>query len=217
MRLTQWIQTYGRWAAFLILLAAAYFIASIVYRAAPTSTFVLVLAAMIFIVFHYGRAIKNFDLHALDNWARNRMSMVGVHEWHTPYHAASRFCDPKVVRERNDAAAQMNSIMMEFIKERSPVPDMPINYSAYETARTKHEQYNTVLAGQLLEKLIAGDIIAKGSVRQDGITDNTERIIPSFNWNDMKLDILRSEASGGGLHYVSILIGKKSDPEPPSA
>src|SRR3974390_1484831 len=84
MRLAEWIQTYGRWAAFLILLAAAFFIASIVYRVAPTSTFVLVLTAMIFIVFHYGRAIKNFDLHALDNWSRNRLSMVGVHEWNTP-------------------------------------------------------------------------------------------------------------------------------------
>src|ERR1035437_2150469 len=123
----------------------------------------------------------------------------------------------------------MHSIMMELVKEqsgRAAVPvetdrskfteqerttgsDVTVSYSAYEAARAKHEQYNLALARDLLKQLIAGDLIAKGSPTQNGITQS-ERIIPKTHWNNMSLDISKSEASGRGLHYVGIVIGKQS-------
>jgi hypothetical protein len=191
---------------------------------------VLVCVAAILVVFRYWDAIKAFDLWALDKWARTRMGSIGIHAWHTPYHAATRFCDPTVIKARNDAAAKMNSIMMELVKEpsdraavpvetdRSKSPEQErtrptgsgvISYSAYEAARARHKQCNLTLARDLLKQLIAGDLIAKGSPTQNGITQS-ECIIPTSHWNDMSLDISKAEASGRGLHYIGIVIGKKS-------
>ena len=189
--IANWIRVYAIWTAILIL-SAATFIASIANGA--VLPLVLVCVAAILVIFRYWDAIKAFDSWALDKWARTRMGSIGIHEWHTPYHAATRFCDPTIVRERNHAAAKMNSIMMELVKEqsgrvavpvetdRSKVPEqertrpsgsgVTVSYSAYEAARARHEQYNLALARDLLKQLIAGDLMAKGSPAQNGITQS---------------------------------------------
>ena len=225
-QLTNWIRGYAIWTAILIL-SAATFIASIANGV--VLPLVLVCIAPFLVIFRYWDAIKAFDLWALDKWARTRMGSIGIHEWHTPYHAAKRFCDPTVVRARNDAAAKMNSIMMELVKEQSGRAAVPVetdrskfteqerttgsgvtvSYSAYEAAKANHKQYNLALARDLLKQLIAGDLIAKGSPTQNRITQS-ECIIPTSRWNNMSLDISKAEASGRDLHYVGIVIGKKS-------
>jgi hypothetical protein len=232
--LANWIRGYAIWTAILIL-SAVTFIASIANGV--VLPLVLVWVAAILVIFRYRDAIKAFDLRALDKWARTGMGSIGIHEWHTPYHAANRFCDPTVVSARNDAAAKMNSIMMELINEprgraavpvetnRSKIPEqertrstgsgVTISYSAYEAARARHEQYNLALARDLLKQLIAGDLIAKGSPTKNGLTQS-ECVIPTSHWNNMSLDISKSEASGAGLHYICIVIGKKSSLMPSS-
>jgi hypothetical protein len=223
--LANWIRGYAIWAAILILLAAA-FIASIAN--AVVLPLVLVCVAAALVIFRYSDVIKAFDLWALDKWARTRMGSIGIHEWHTPYHAAKRFCDPTLVRARNDAAAKMNFIMMELVKEpsgRAAVPvdtdrsiiseertrpaESGVSYSAYEAARARHEQYNLALGPDLLKQLVAGDLMAKGSLIQNGITQS-ECIVPTSHWKNMGLDISKAEAFGRGLHYIGIRIGKKS-------
>jgi hypothetical protein len=223
-----WIRIYAIWTAILIL-SAATFIALIANDV--VLPLVLVCVTAILFVFRDWDAIKAFDLWALDKWARTRMGSIGIYEWHTPYHAAARFCDPTVVRARNDTAAKMNSIMMELVKEpsgraavsvetdrsknserertRPSGSGVTVSYSAYEAARARHEQYNLALARDLLKQLIAGDLMAKGLPTQNGITQS-ECIIPTSHWNNMSLDISRSEASGRGLHYIGIVIGKNS-------
>ena len=212
--LANWIQGYAIWAAILIL-SAATFIASIANDV--VLPLVLVCVAATLVIFQYSDVIKAFDLWALDKWARTWMGSIGIHEWHTPYHAAKRFCDPKIVRARNDAAAKMNSIMMELVKEPSGLAAVPVetdrskiteqertrptgsgvavSYSAYEAARARHEQYNLAIARDLLKQLIAGDLMAKGSLTQNGMTQS-ECIIPTPRWKNMSLDISKAEASG---------------------
>jgi hypothetical protein len=224
--LANWIRSYAILTAILLLLAAT-FVGSITV----VIPLVLVCVAAFLVVLRYWDAIKTFDLWTLDKWVRARIGSIGIRDWYSPYHAANHFCDPTVVRARNDAAAKMNSIMMELVKgpsghaavpvetDRSKIPelertesagsDVTVSYSAYEAARAKHEQYNLALARDLLKQLIAGDLIAKGSPTQNGITES-ERIIPKTHWNNMSLDISKSEASGRGLHYVGIVIGKQS-------
>lgn len=68
------------------------------------------------LIFRYWAAIKAFDVWAFDEWGRMRLGTIGVRVWHAPYHAAEHFCDPQIVRARNKAASEMNSIMMEIIK-----------------------------------------------------------------------------------------------------
>ena len=223
--LANWIRSYAILTAILLVLAAT-FVGSIF--ALPL---VLVCVAAFLVILRYWDTIKTFDLWTLDKWVRVRIGSIGIHDWYTPYHAANHFCDPTVVRARNDAAAKMNSIMMELVKERSIQTEVPadtdrtknpeqerarsirsgatVSYSDYEAARAGHTQYNLALACNLLKQLIAGDLMAKGSHVQNGIRQS-ERIIPTSRWNNMGLDISKSEASGHELHYVGIGIGKKS-------
>ena len=224
--LARWIRSSAILTAILLLLAATFVLSITV--ALPL---VLVCVAAFLVILRYWDTIKTFDLWTLDKWVRVRIGSIGIHDWYTPYHAANHFCDPTVVRARNDAAAKMNSIMMELVKERSIQTEVPadtdrtknpeqerarsirsgatVSYSDYEAARAGHTQHNLALACNLLEQLIAGGLIAKGSLVQNGIRQS-ERIIPTSRWNNMDFDISKSEASGHELHYVGIAIGKKS-------
>jgi hypothetical protein len=222
-QLASWIQRYAIWIAILFLFAAT-FIASNANRTVLPLVFICV--AIVLIFFRYWDLINAFALSDFSKWARTRIGSIGIRHWHTPYHAATRFCDPTVVKTRNDAAAKMNSIMMELVKggrdaaaAETKIPEQettrPItsevteSYSAYERASAVHEQCNILLARDLLKQLIAGDLIAKGSSAQNEITQS-ECIIPKSHWTNMSFDIATSEASGSGLHYVRIVIGKRS-------
>ena len=191
---------------------------------------VLFLIAIGLLIFRYWEAIKAFDFWAFDEWARARMNSVGVREWHTPYHAAEHFCDPKIVKARNDAAGTMNIIMMELIRDRgrndadpngtSPLrlleKERPKPFSGgtglreleYETAQENRDKNNLALAQDLLKQLAVGDLLAKGLPTHNGTT-HSERIIPTSRWRVMRLNISKAEASGHGLHYIGIVIGKK--------
>lgn len=225
--LTIWIRGYATWAAILIL-SAATFIALIADGVVLPLVLVGVAAGLV--IFRYWAAIKAFDLAALDEWARARMGSIGIREWHTPYHAAELFCDPTIVRARNEAALKANSIMMELIKDPSRNVGAPVEadlikipeqeqatrsrsntagrHADYEAAQASHDQNNIALSRDLLTQLIAGNLMAKGSPTQNDTTQS-ERIIPTSRWRIMSLDISKAEASGGGLHYIGIVIGKK--------
>ena len=222
-QLASWIQRYAIWIAILVLFAATFIASSANGTALP---FVLICVAIGLIIFRYWDLINAFALSDFSKWARTRIGSIGIQHWHTPYHAAARFCDPTVVKTRNDAAAKMNSIMMELVKGgrdavavETKIPEQettrPIrrkvteSYSAYETASAVHEQCNRLLARDLLKQLIAGDLIAKGSSTQNGIVQS-ECIIPKSHWTNMSFDISTSEASGSGVHYVRIVVGKRS-------
>jgi len=221
-----WIRSYALLTAILLLLAATFVLSITVVLA-----LVLVCVAAFLVILRYWDTIKTFNLWTLDKWVRARIGTIGIRDWYSPYHAANHFCDPTVVRARNDAATKMNSIMMELVKERSIQTEVPadtdrsknpeqerarsirsgatVSYSDYEAARAGHTQYNLALARDLLKQLIAGDLIAKGSLVQTG-TRQSDCIIPTLHWNNMSLDISKSDAAGHELHYVGIVIGKKS-------
>jgi len=65
-----------------------------------------------------------------------------------------------------------------------------------------------MLSRDLHRQLIAGTLMAKGLPTQNE-TMRSERIIPKSRWRIMNLDISKAEASGRGLHYIGIVIGKK--------
>jgi len=221
------IWNYAPWIA-IVLFCVGLFIALI----ANGIVFPLVLLcfAIGFTLFRYWADIKKFDFWALDEWVHAKMDSIGIREWHTPYHGAEHFCDPAVVRERNEAAAKMNSIMMELIKAndqniRSPGGANHLSASDserarpfsggsglrqldYEAVQARRDRTNLVLAQELTRRLVAGNLIAKGLPTQSDTT-HSERIIPTSRWRVMKLDISKAEASGRGLHYIGIVIGKK--------
>ena len=225
-QLASWIQRYAIWIAILFLFAATFIASSANGTALP---FVLICVAIGLIIFRYWDLINAFALSDFSKWARTKIGSIGIQHWHTPYHAAERFCDLTVVKTRNDAAAKMNSIMMELVTggrdavavetNQSNIPEQETarlirsevteSYSAYETASAVHEQCNRLLARDLLKQLIAGDLIAKGSSTQNGIVQS-ECIIPKSHWTNLSFDISTSEASGSGVHYVRIIIGKRS-------
>lgn len=222
-----WIRGYATWLAILLVCAAA-------FSAAITNGIMfpltLVIAAVGLAVFRYWDAIKTFNLWGLEEWINAKIDLIGIREWHAPYHAVEIFCNPAAVRARNEAAAEMNSIMMELVKDQSRVVDAPIGadplkspsqknpgplrgklagrHADYEAAQTRHDQYNAALARELLKQLIRGDLIAKGLPVQHDVAES-ERVIPTSRWRIMGLDIAKAEASGRGWHYIGIVIGKK--------
>jgi hypothetical protein len=207
--LASWIRSYATSAATLFCLAAIFIALTVGGTALPMA---LLCVGVGLFTFRYWGAIKGFDLWALDEWVRTRMESSGISEWHTPYHAAALFCDPTVARARNEASLIMNSTMMEMIKDPSRKGGGPADtvarHADYEAARARHDQMNIMLSRDLHRQLIAGTLMAKGLPTQNE-TMRSERIIPKSRWRIMNLDISKAEASGRGLHYIGIVIGKK--------
>jgi hypothetical protein len=224
-KLPVWLWSHERWIILALLLIA--FFTGVVGNN-PILPLSLVVVAAGLAVFRYWDAIKSFDFWALDEWIRARMDSVGVREWHSPYHAAEIYCSPAIARARNEAAAQMNSLMMELIRGKDAVAragaassadrgfrlertDPARQHASYDAAQATLNQSNAALARELLAQLVRGDLIAKGLPLENDIV-KSERIIPMSRWRILSLDISKAKASGSGLSYEGIVIGKK----PPS-
>ena len=215
------IRPYAGWAAG-ALLATAIFIGLI----ATTVAFPLFLfaSACALAAFRYWDDLKTFDFWALDEWIRTRRDSIGIRDWHAAHHAAEYFCSPVVVKARNEAAAEMNSIMMELIRDKGRA-DTGAYFSStatslisenntgrththYDVAQARYNQCNTALSRELLELLTRGNLFAKGLLMRDD-TAMPERVIPTSRWRVMSLDIAKDTASGAGWSYTGILVGKK--------
>jgi hypothetical protein len=221
-KLPNWLWSYARWII-LAMLVIAFFIGVIGSNAVlPLGLAALALA---FTALRYWDEIKAFDFWAFDEWVRTRIDSMGVREWHSPYHAAEIYCSQVTARARNEAAAEMNTIMMELIRAKEPAgastrgafttdPDLrgandaSRRHANYDAAQVRHNQCNAALSRELLAQLARGDLIAKG-LPVEGDTTKSERVIPTSRWRVMSLDISKAKASGTGLSYEGIVIGKK--------
>ena len=164
--------------------------------------------AAILTVLRYRTDIKDFDFWAFDEWVRTRYDAFGIAEWHPLYQASELYCRHDIVRARNESAAQMNSIMMELLKDRSHAS---VLHSKYDAAQTRYNQCNIALARELLAYLRRGDLFAKGMLSKDG-EGKSERIVPTARWRVMDLDISKAAAAGEGWNYVGLIIGKTNNP-----
>jgi len=198
----------SRYAGWIIILfwAAAAFTALVASNAVIPLIFIAV--AAILTVVRYRTDIKNFDFWAFDEWARTRYDAFGIAEWHPVYHASEMYCRHDIVRARNDAAAQMNSIMMELLKDRSHASTL---HADYDAAQVRYNQCNAALARELLTYLRRGDLFAKGLLSRNGEA-KSERIIPTARWRVIELDISKATASGEGWSYVGIVAGRPNKP-----
>jgi hypothetical protein len=228
--LWNWIQSYTNWII-VILLAIGIFVALIASEIVLPLT--LIIAALALAIVRYWQAIKTFDFWALDEWFHARLNSIGVREWHAPYRAAEYFCNPTVVKVRNEAAAEMNTIMMELIRGQNTNIDGPASTDlsaprhppetnpekgsfarrrdTYDAAQIRHNQCNAALARELVALLAQDHLIAKGMLVRNDIA-HSERIIPTSRWRILKFDISKAEASAQGLNYTGIVIGKKPVP-----
>jgi hypothetical protein len=166
---------------------------------------ILFVTAATLMVVVYWQSLKAFDFWAADEWVRTRLSLAGVRDWYPPYNAVEHFCDPKLVMGRNMAAAEMNAVMMELIKDPKSVAAK--RNAAYDAAKIKHDQCNTALARALSAQLASGKLLAKGLPLRDDVT-HSERAIPTAQWRILTLDIAKAEATGPGCYYSGIVIGK---------
>jgi hypothetical protein len=218
------IRPYAGWAA-LVLLVVAIFGGLI----AANFTFPLtcLFAAAGLAVFRFWEPLKTFDFWAFDEWARMRFDALGVRDWHAPHHAAEMYCSQVAVRTRNEAAAEMNVIMMELIRGQERIVGASTGASQtdyadprtfednrtdrnakYDAAQIRYNQCNISLSRELLEHLVRGDLLAKGLPTRDDVAQS-ERIIPTSRWRVMSLDIAKAQASGLGWHYTGIVVGKR--------
>jgi hypothetical protein len=223
IRLPHWFQPYAGWAA-LALTLIAFFVSLVGSNAAlPLS---LLAVAIAIAAVRYWDVIKSFDFWAFDEWIRARYDSLGVREWHSPYHAVEMYCSSTIAKARNEAAAEMNTIMMELIRAKGPVAaatgaafttntdsrlgsaDTARRHASYDAAQTRHNQCNTALSREVIAQLIRGDLIAKGLPLESDVA-KSERIIPASRWRVMSLDISKAKASGSGLSYEGIVLGKK--------
>jgi hypothetical protein len=214
-----WVRGHAKWAAILTLSAATF---SVLIANAIVLPLILLFLTAGILVFRYFDAIKAFEFWALDEWARAIPRSIGIREWYAPYHAAELFCDPSIVKSRNEAAAKMNNVMMNLIKDPRRIIEDPSEESLlkraampqknstggrhvdYDAALAEHDLNNLALSRDLRGKLFVGNLIAKG------LPDATqlERIIPRSDWKIMSLDISKAEAFGPQKHYTDIVIGK---------
>jgi hypothetical protein len=225
--LLNWIWAHANWII-LVLFAIGIFVAFIASNIALPLA--LIVAAVTVAVIRHWQAIKSFDSWALDEWLHTRLDSIGISEWSAPYRAAELYCNPTVVKVRNEAAAEMNSIMMELIRSQNGDSDDPAGpglstrerphrsktergsdarlHERYDAAQIRHNQCNTALAREMIVQLAHGNLLAKGLLVENDIAQS-ERIVPSSRWRVLRFDISKAEASGQGLHYTGIVIGKK--------
>ncbi len=221
---TDRIRPYAGWAA-LVLLIAGLFSSLIAANFAFPLTFLFGSAALA--TFRFWEPLRTFDFWAFDEWARMRFDTLGVRDWHAPHHAAEIYGSQVVVRTRNEAATEMNVIMMELIRgeERASFGDHPMDHAnpkplspgraernaKYEAAQIRYTQCNTALSRELLTHLVRGDLVAKG-LPTKGDVAQSERIIPTSRWRVMNLDIAKAQANGSGWHYTGVVVGLKPKP-----
>src|SRR6185503_7705568 len=118
--LLEWVRAHTNWII-LAILAVGFFVALIANSV--ILPLVLIASALTLATIRYWQAIKTFDFFAFDEWLHGRLDSIGVQEWHAPYRAADVYCTPTVVKTRNEAAAEMNSIMMELIRGQAKSVD----------------------------------------------------------------------------------------------
>jgi hypothetical protein len=216
--LAMWIKAYANWAAAVLFVAA-------LFTSLVANSFVvpLVLFALTIALVSYGNwtAIRTFDIWAFDEWFRTRLDAIGTRDWQAPYQAAETYCSVPVVMARNEAAASMNTIMMELVKDGgSPLNSSTLptrRHADYDTAQVRFNHCNSVLGRELVAYLAQGHLIAKGLLVQDDIA-KSERIIPTSRWRVLSLDLAKADASGQGWHYTGVVIGKRpAKPQPQKA
>jgi len=236
-QLANLIRPYAGWAALVFLVVA-------IFGGLIAANFgfplVCLFAAVGLAVFRFWEPLKTFDFWAFDEWARMRFDALGVRDWHAPHHAAEMYCSQVAVRTRNEAAAEMNIIMMELIRGQERIVGVSsgprlanhtdpkifenerTNRNAkYDAAQIRYNQCNTALSRELLDHLARGDLLAKGLPTRDDVAQS-ERIIPTSRWRVMSLDIAKAQASGMGWHYTGIVVGKRpkaretTKPAPPA-
>lgn len=195
------LRRYGLWVA-IGLLAIAAFTGLVAERYAVPITFFLLGIALLLVL--YWETIRHFDMWALDEWVRTRSRAAGIRDWHSPYYAAEHYGEPEIVAVRNAAAAEMNAIMMELIKNPA---DGRLRHAAYEAAKARHDQASAALERDIHALLAAGTLIAKGLPIEHDVA-RAERIIPLAHWRVMRLDLGKAEAAGAGRHYSGILVGR---------
>jgi hypothetical protein len=216
------IRPYAGWAAAALLAVA-------IFSGLIASTFalpmLLLFLAGALATFRYWDALNTFDVWALDEWIRTRGEAIGIFDWYSPHQAAELFCSPVVVKARNEAAAEMNAVMMDLVRNpgRSAHADADFSMhdhpagadndqrrqtSQHDAAQIRYSQCNAALSRELLALLQRGDLLAKGLLTQDDVA-RAERLIPTSRWRVMNLDIARGDASGHGWNYTGIIVGKK--------
>lgn len=210
------VKPYAGWAALAFFVAALF--SSIVAKnfAVPLLLYAF---ALCLAMFRYWEQLKVFDFWALDEWLRTRLDAWEVREWQSLTQAAEAFCNQVAVKSRNEAAAEMNVIMMEIIRQNNAPDAEQHDFSAmhdpnaernarYEAAQIRFSQCNTALSRELHTYLARGDLLAKG-LPTEGDFARAERIIPTSRWRVMTLDIAKAQAAGMGWQYMGILVGVK--------
>jgi hypothetical protein len=175
--------------------------------------------------FRFWNELRHFDFWALDEWLRTRRDALSVRQWHTPHHAAEHFCTLSTVMKRNEAAQEMNTLMMEMIRKPDREPHLRAgvgstrptagysnddpDHARYDAAQLRYNQSSTALARELHEQLTRGDLLAKGLLMKDDVA-LAERVIPTSRWRVMAFDIAKASAIGAGWSYTGIQIGKRT-------
>lgn len=140
---------------------------------------------------------------AFDEWVRTRYAAFGTDDWSSSYQASELFCRSDIVHARNEAASEMNSIMMELLKHRSHVSQL---HADYDAAQIRYDRYNTALGRELLGYLREGELFAKSMPLKDG-AGKPELLTPAARWRVKRLDLAKGPASGAGWTYIGLVIG----------
>jgi hypothetical protein len=217
------LKPYANWVVIVLLVAGLF--SALIAKDIAFPLF-LIAAAICLAVARNWQAIKEFDLWAFDEWVRTRVDAIGVRDWQAPYHAVETYCNPTVVAARNEAAAKMNTIMMELVKDEGRAFGNPTEatgflrrsetaagvsakrHADYDQAQVRFNQCNVALARELVSYLARGHLIAKGLLMQKDMA-KSERIIPTSRWRVMGIDIAKAEAHGQGWSYTGVIIGRK--------
>lgn len=210
------IKAYADRAAITLLVLAIFIGLAATAFALPL---VLVVAAGALALFRYWDDVKTLDRPTIEEWIQSRRAALSVRHWHSPHNAAEYFGNFDLVRTRKDASSEMNVLMMELI--RKPVAATGIllaqsglgpsaeHHARYESAQARYNQANAALAQEIHAQLLRGELIAKGLPMKDDVA-LSEHIIPTSRWRVLGLDINKAAASGEGLNYAGIVIGRKT-------
>jgi hypothetical protein len=211
------IRPYAGWAALFFLVAAVF--GGLIAANVIVPLFLLITAGAL-AAFRYWDQLKTFEFWAFDEWLRMRYEAISVPEWHAPHYAAELFCSQVAVKTRNEAAAEMNILMMDLIKSNDPnavagTPNRNERNARYDAAQVRFNQCNTSLSREMLGYLTRGHLLAKGLPNRDGVAQ-AEHIIPTSRWRVMSLDIAKAHAMGMGWHYEGVVVGVKPRPRKPA-
>jgi hypothetical protein len=154
------------------------------------------------------RAVRERSVVSISQSIAGSAKAWTVKEWHHPYAAVREFGDRRWLQLREEGSKECGELLAEV--QRAPPETRKETYPKYEgqldEMKREGDAYTSILLEDLQEKLLRGQLIARG-FGEPFLHGAPYLTISRHEWRIIELE-LPARAQGGGVSYVGLTIGK---------